>query len=67
MVWEAQGDSDENRFQVGDRVRVKEGTFKGLEGEVTKVEHSSGVITVLVSVFGRITPVEMEHWQAESA
>lgn len=53
-------------FQVGDRVKINEGTFESFEGEVSKVDQASGQITVLINIFGRSTPVELEYWQAES-
>jgi len=53
-------------FQVGDRVKINEGTFESFEGEVSKVDEASGQVTVLINIFGRSTPVELEYWQAES-
>ncbi len=52
-------------FKVGDRVRVKEGNFQNLEGEVEKVDEANGRVTVIISIFGRSTPVELDHWQIE--
>ena len=45
----------------GDRVRVKEGYFQNLEGEVDKVDEANGRVTVIISIFGRSTPVELDH------
>lgn len=53
-------------FKVGDRVRVKEGYFQNLEGDVEKVDEANGQITVMISIFGRSTPVELNHWQVEA-
>ncbi|MFO1066263.1 MAG: transcription termination/antitermination protein NusG [Pirellulales bacterium] len=53
-------------FRVGDRVRVKEGYFQNLEGDVEKVDEANGRITVMISIFGRSTPVELDHWQVEA-
>lgn len=52
-------------FRSGDRVRVKEGNFQNLEGEVEKVDEANGRVTVIISIFGRSTPVEIDHWQIE--
>ncbi len=52
-------------FRSGDRVRVKEGNFQNLEGEVEKVDEANGRVTVIISIFGRSTPVELDHWQIE--
>lgn len=53
-------------YRSGDRVRVKEGNFQNLEGEVEKVDEANGRVTVIISIFGRSTPVELDHWQIES-
>ena len=53
-------------FRVGDRVRVKEGYFQNLEGDVEKVDEANGQVTVMISIFGRSTPVELNHWQVEA-
>jgi transcription termination/antitermination protein NusG len=52
--------------RVGDRVRCKEGYFQNLEGEVEKVDEANGRVTVIISIFGRSTPVELDHWQIEA-
>jgi transcriptional antiterminator NusG len=52
-------------YRAGDRVRVKEGNFQNLEGEVEKVDEANGRVTVIISIFGRSTPVEIDHWQIE--
>ena len=52
-------------FKVGDRVKIKEGSFDGIEGEVTKVDDITGRVTVIITIFGRSTPVDMEYWQVE--
>jgi transcriptional antiterminator NusG len=53
-------------FETGDRVRVKDGYFQNFEGEVAAIDHANGRITVMINIFGRSTPVELEHWQVES-
>jgi len=53
-------------FKSGDRVRVKEGNFQSLEGEVDRIDEANGRVTVIISIFGRSTPVELDHWQIES-
>ena len=52
-------------FKKGDRVRVKDGNFQNFEGEVDNIDEASGRVTIIVSIFGRSTPVELEHWQIE--
>lgn len=53
------------RHKVGDRVRVKEGYFQNYEGEVSKVDERNGRIEVMINIFGRPNPVELDHWQVE--
>lgn len=53
-------------FRVGDRVRIKEGTFENFEGDVEGIDEANGRITVMINIFGRSTPVELEHWQVEA-
>lgn len=53
-------------FKGGDRVRVKDGYFQNFEGEVEAIDQANGRITVMINIFGRSTPVELEHWQVES-
>lgn len=48
---------------VGDIVRIGDGPFKDLEGKVENVDHERGKIRVLVSMFGRETPVELDFLQ----
>jgi transcriptional antiterminator NusG len=53
-------------FNVGDRVKINEGTFDNFEGEVDAIDEASGRVTVMINIFGRSTPVELEYWQIES-
>ena len=52
-------------FKVGDRVRVKEGNFENQEGDVDAVDESSGRVTVIINIFDRSVPMELDHWQVE--
>ena len=53
-------------FHVGDRVKINEGTFENFEGEVSKIDKTNGHVEVMINIFGRSTPVELEYWQIES-
>jgi transcriptional antiterminator NusG len=55
------------KFKEGDKVKVKEGNFESFEGEVGTIDGASGRVTVMINIFGRSTPVELEYWQIESA
>jgi len=52
-------------FKVGDRVRVKEGYFQNYEGDVSAVDERNGRIEVMINIFGRPNPVDMDHWHVE--
>jgi transcription termination/antitermination protein NusG len=52
-------------FKVGDRVRVKEGNFENQEGDVDSVDQSNGRVTVIINIFDRSVPMELDHWQVE--
>ena len=53
-------------FKAGDRIRVKDGYFQNFEGDVEDVDQANGRVTVLINIFNRSTPVELEHWQIEN-
>jgi transcription termination/antitermination protein NusG len=54
------------KFAKGDKVKVKEGNFESFEGEVGSIDEASGRVTVMINIFGRSTPVELEYWQIEA-
>jgi transcriptional antiterminator NusG len=53
-------------FTTGERVKINEGTFENFEGEVETIDETSGRVTVMINIFGRSTPVELEYWQIET-
>lgn len=50
-------------FTIGEAVRIIEGPFTDLLGTVSSIDEAKGKVTVLVSIFGRETPVEMDFLQ----
>jgi len=50
---------------VGSEVTIQEGPFEGFVGIVEKVEEESEKLTVMVSIFGRMTPVELKFNQVK--
>jgi transcriptional antiterminator NusG len=52
-------------FEIGEAVRVIEGPFTNFNGTVDDVYPERQKIKVGVSIFGRVTPVELEYWQVE--
>lgn len=54
------------KFDRGDRVKVKDGTFAGMEGEVKELLEAKGLVRVELTIFGRPVPVELEYWQVDN-
>ncbi|MCP4649535.1 MAG: transcription termination/antitermination factor NusG [PVC group bacterium] len=52
-------------FDKGESVKIIEGPFTNFNGEIEEIYPSKGKIQVMVSIFGRSTPVELEYWQVE--
>lgn len=52
-------------FALGDSVRIIDGPFADFRGEIDEINNEKGKIKVLVSFFGRETPVELDFLQAE--
>ncbi len=52
---------------IGDLVSIVDGPFKEMEGKVSEVDNERGKIRVLVSMFGRETPVELDFLQVKRA
>jgi len=53
----------EAKFKVGDSIKINEGPFRDFLGKVDEVNDEQGKVKVLVSVFGRETPVELDFAQ----
>lgn len=53
-------------FSQGDQVKITDGSFENYEGEVDSIDEASGRVTVMINIFGRSNPVELEYWQVES-
>lgn len=58
---------DEPKYKIdvktGDLVRIMDGPFKDYEGKVSEVDEEKGKIKVMVSIFGRETPLELDFLQ----
>lgn len=53
----------ESRFKVGDSVKVTSGPFKEFLGKVVKLDDDKGRVKVMISVFGRETPMDLDFTQ----
>ena len=49
--------------RVGDNVKIADGPFKDFDGKIQEIDEEKGKIKVLVSIFGRETPVELDFLQ----
>lgn len=53
----------EVNFEINESVKIVDGPFKDLEGKIGEIEAERGKVKVLVSMFGRETPVELDFLQ----
>jgi len=53
-------------FVAGDKVKIIDGAFEGFIGSVEEVNGDKGVVRVMVTIFGRSTPVELGFLQVEN-
>lgn len=56
----------EERYQEGDRVRIKEGSFENFRGEILKIDSKKEMAGVSLKLFGRPTTIQFELWKIES-
>ena len=52
-------------FMAGEAVNITDGPFKGFDGMVAEIDENKGKIKVLVNMFGRETPVELDSLQVK--
>jgi transcription termination/antitermination protein NusG len=52
-------------FKIGEKVKIKDGPFEDFDGLIDEIMADKGRIRVVVNIFGRAAPVELEYWQAE--
>ncbi|MEX2054802.1 MAG: transcription termination/antitermination protein NusG [Candidatus Andersenbacteria bacterium] len=60
---------DEPKYKIdvveGDPVKIMDGPFKDFEGKIAEINEAKGTVKVLVNVFGRETPVELDFLQVK--
>ena len=54
-----------NEYILGESVKVNFGPFSGFVGEIKDINHEKRELTVMVKVFGRETPLKLDHSQVE--
>ncbi len=52
-------------FNKGDHIKIREGAFENFEGTVDSIDSERGIVKVIVTIFGRSTPLDIEYWQIE--
>lgn len=52
-------------FEIGEKVKVMDGSFASFEGTVEDIDEVQSRLKVLINIFGRGTPVELEYTQVE--
>lgn len=52
-------------YELGETVRIRDGAFENFEGTVQEIDNERGKLKLMVSIFGRSTPVELEFWQVD--
>ncbi len=52
-------------FAIGEVVSITDGPFKGFDGAVSEIDNQKGKLKVMVSMFGRDTPVELDALQVK--
>ena len=59
------GDEPQYKIEakIGDLVKIIDGPFKDFDGKVSEVDQERGKVKVLVNIFGRDTPVELDSLQ----
>lgn len=52
-------------FVIGEAVKITDGPFKDMDGKVAEIDSERGKVKVLISLFGRDTPVELDFLQVK--
>jgi len=52
-------------FQKGAQIKIREGAFENFEGVVDSIDTERGIVSVIVTIFGRSTPLDIEYWRLE--
>ncbi len=61
----ASGESE--NYKPGDRVTITEGPFQDYDAVVDEVPTNQGLVRIMLNIFGREAPIEVEYWQIQKA
>ena len=53
------------KYEIGEVVNITDGPFKGFDGTISDIDQAKGKLKVMVSMFGRETPVELDALQVK--
>ncbi|MEM1451549.1 MAG: transcription termination/antitermination protein NusG [Planctomycetota bacterium] len=53
-------------LEKGDQVKINTGPFDGFDGTVDEINAEKGTVRVVVTIFGRPTPVDLKYWEVDS-
>ncbi|MCP5024467.1 MAG: transcription termination/antitermination factor NusG [bacterium] len=53
-------------LNTGDMVKINSGPFDGFDGAVEEINPEKGTVRVVVTIFGRPTPVDLKYWEVEA-
>ncbi len=53
------------KFTIGDRLRVKKGTFAGMEGDLVTMMEEEAKVELTLTIFGRPVAVQIDYWDVE--
>ena len=53
-------------LEKGDQVKINTGPFDGFDGTVDEINAEKGTVRVIVTIFGRPTPVDLKYWEVDS-
>ncbi len=67
MLQDSKKPSDEPSYKLtfskGEHIKIKEGAFEGYEGTVDELTPEKGMVKILVTIFGRQAPIDIEEWK----
>jgi transcriptional antiterminator NusG len=53
-------------LNTGDMVKINSGPFDGFDGAIEEINPEKGTVRVVVTIFGRPTPVDLKYWEVEA-
>ena len=54
-----------DRYKIGDMVKITDGTFKDMDGEIKDIDKTTNTVSVEIVFFGKVTPIDLEFSEIE--